>query len=969
MVAFVCGGPGRGKTALVNEFTRRALVEHTDLLVAKGNCNAYSGIGDAYLPFREIMGMLGGDVEALWKTGTITTEHARRLWNGMPDLARALLYRGPNLFESLISGGELLERVSVAKPGDAELLEGLRDSAEREQIQSDQMRQVHLFEQFTNVLCLLSEISPILLLLDDLQWSDNASISLLFHLGRRLEGSRILIVGAYRAEEVAMQRDGERHPLEQLLAELKRRFGDVWVDLSEVEDKEDATFVDALLESEPNRFDAEFHSELLQRTGGHPLYTIELIRSMQERGDLICDEEGVWMVGSEIDWEKLPARVEAVIGERIARLEPKLSQILKTASVEGEDFSVQVVAGVQELPERDVMQLLSTELENRHRLVTEQAGLAVDHQVLFRYRFAHNLIQQYLYNGIGEGERILLHGEIADHLKQLAEADTEQVSGSVVLQLGWHYSQAGENERAVEYLIKGGEQAFRSDAYDEAKLCYRQALDVFSDQENEKRASLLYELGKTHERMAEYTPAEKYLEKALELAGDIGVTRLEIKALHSLCFTSRIQGNYNQTYKYAQQSLELAEKSGDLPGKMRSLKLLGISLGLRGDLLREEEFYKKSLAIAREINDEIEESACLSNLGILAYLHGDVAEAERLTKQALEIAIERNHKWRMALYMDNLASFIWRRGRSKEARKLLNESLMIAQQIGNMWQTSRALDELGLISFSFGKYEEAIDYSTKGLNIARERNLIHAISGHLYILGIVSLETGRYKEAREHFKESYDNLEEIDDKEHIGWCICGLGLVDCAQGFYDKSLKRLNKCLKIAEKQNDSFLAGYVHLSLGRVSWTIGKHQEAHSYLQEGLKILTSRDDRGDMAFCYTYLGHNSLFLDEFDSARNYYRHALEICAEIEMMPVIAETLVGASLLFSKTGKQPEAVRLAAFVIGQKECSYATQERARNMLEEFSKVMVRDEFEGAKNKGRMMDLEQALKVVEPTLIA
>ena len=128
-------------------------------------------------------------------------------------------------------------------------------------------------------------------------------------------------------------------------------------------------------------------------------------------------------------------------------------------------------------------------------------------------------------------------------------------------------------------------------------------------------------------------------------------------------------------------------------------------------------------------------------------------------------------------------------------------------------------------------------------------------------------------------------------------------------------------------------------------------------------------DDRGDMAECYAYLGHNDLSLGEFDSAWDYYRQALEIGMEIKMMPVLTETLVGISTLFSKTEKQHEAVNLAAFVTGQKECSYATRERARNMLEDFSQVMDTDEFEGAKNIGGSMDLDEALKTIEPALIA
>ena len=113
------------------------------------------------------------------------------------------------------------------------------DAVERlvttKQVEPADLEQSYLFEQYVRVLQNLAARHPLLLTLDDLQWADIASISLLFHLGRRMEGSRILIVGAYRPEEVALGWDGDRHPLEKVLGEFKRTFGDNWVELAQAE--------------------------------------------------------------------------------------------------------------------------------------------------------------------------------------------------------------------------------------------------------------------------------------------------------------------------------------------------------------------------------------------------------------------------------------------------------------------------------------------------------------------------------------------------------------------------------------------------------------------------------------------------------------------------------------------------------------------------------------------------------------
>ncbi len=184
---FVTGGPGRGKTALLGEFARRAMGAHPNLLVARGRCNAYAGVGDPYLPFREVLGMLTGDAEALWAAGAVTREHALRLWGALPVVVQAMLERGPDLLPVLVPGEDLLSRALAAAPG-APWLPLLRDRVRGEHGVAEDLEQSHLFQQVTEVLCDLARTHPRLLILDDLQWMDSASAGLLFHVGRRLGG-------------------------------------------------------------------------------------------------------------------------------------------------------------------------------------------------------------------------------------------------------------------------------------------------------------------------------------------------------------------------------------------------------------------------------------------------------------------------------------------------------------------------------------------------------------------------------------------------------------------------------------------------------------------------------------------------------------------------------------------------------------------------------------------------------------
>ena len=113
--ALIAGEAGSGKTMLAAEFTRRAMATRT-VLIANGRCNAYGGLGDPYLPFREVLGLLTGDVESGFAAGTIGREQDTRLWEAIPHTARLVLERGPSLIGVMLNGSLLVERGRRAVP-------------------------------------------------------------------------------------------------------------------------------------------------------------------------------------------------------------------------------------------------------------------------------------------------------------------------------------------------------------------------------------------------------------------------------------------------------------------------------------------------------------------------------------------------------------------------------------------------------------------------------------------------------------------------------------------------------------------------------------------------------------------------------------------------------------------------------------------------------------------------------------
>ncbi len=532
-VCFVTGEAGSGKTALVTEFARQAQEQEKKLLVAVGQSNAQTGIGDPYLPFREALAMLTGDQSVEHAASRIGGENVRRLRAGVARSVQVLVEVAPELVGVLVPGGKLVGEVGKAVVEKVGWMDKLELLAKKRPAPS--VEQSRIFEQYTAYLQRLSSKTPLMLFLDDLQWSDAASLGLLFHLGRRMGGSRVLIVGAYRPEEVALGRGGERHPLEKVVAELMHYFGDIWVDLDQAEEGERRQFVEAYLGAQPNRLDDDFREALFGHTAGQALFTVELLRDMEERGDVVKDEEGRLIESPTLDWAAVPVRVEGVIEERIGRLEEELREMLSVASVEGQDFTAQVVGRVQEMGERQLLRELSRELGKRHRLVQERGEVEVGRErVLSRYQFAHALFQRYLYNDLSAGERRLLHREVGGVLEELYEGSTEEIA----VQLARHFELAGIDDKAIEYLLQVGDRARGLYAHQEAIEHYQRALGLLKERgEYERAARTLMKLGLTYHNAFQFEQARQAYEEGFILwqrVGEVGSVAVLSPAPHAL---------------------------------------------------------------------------------------------------------------------------------------------------------------------------------------------------------------------------------------------------------------------------------------------------------------------------------------------------------------------------------------------------------------------------------------------------
>ena len=858
-VVFVTGEAGSGKTSLIHEFTRRAQEANGELIVASGNCNAYTGIGDPYLPFREILELLTGNVEARWAAGTITKDHALRLWNKLPVAVGTLAATGPDLIDTFVQRVALHERAHVSASGESDWLTSLENLLERKPTTTAATHQVDLFEQYTRVLHTLEQSSPLLLVIDDLQWADAGSINLLFHLGRKIKGSRILILGAFRSEEVTLGRDGGRHPLESVINEFRREFGDILLNVDQIEGRK---FIEAFLNSEPHRLGPSFREMLYHQTQGHPLFTIELLRGLQERGDIVRDPEGYWVEGLSLDWVTLPVRVEAAIQERIRRLPEILQKALAVASVEGESFTAEVVAQIRAIDKREMLEYLSNELDRKHRLVHAQSIQRVDGKSLSRYRFRHILFQKYLYGSLDEVERAHLHEHVGTALEELYGDQVEDAANPVHLAL--HFEKAQIIEKAIHYLHNAGERAVQLSAFREGITHLTKGLKLLETlpdtaEREQQELGLLLALGIAWQGLLGAQPDEIIytFTKARELCKRVGNTTQMVQVLGGLAVLYYVRGKHHQAREFAEEGLALAEKANEPLPMLLCHWVLGFIHFCLGDFIHALEHLRYVL----DFYDPTQHHHSLvylrgsdAGLGAMAYeacclwCLGYPDQASKRSEEALSMARELGHPFSLADVLCFAGCLFHAMRKDGESLQMNAEELMRLSQERNLagWFAT-GMRSRGEAFALQGKIQEGVTQARKGIDAMQSEKMWIYHSGTLALLAEAQVKAGNLDEALDNLDEAFAWVEKTDERYWEAELYRLKGEILFKQGDDACAETNFNKAIEIARKQSARSLELRAVLSLCRLWEKRGKTEEAHQTLIGIFNWFTEGFDTPDL--------------------------------------------------------------------------------------------------------------------------
>ena len=686
--------------------------------------------------------------------------------------------------------------------------------------------QENIFDNLLMGLQRLSEKTPLIVFIDDLQWADKTTLNFLYYLSRNMRRSRALIIGTYRPEEI-LPSGGELHPLEVTINNLAGEGLLEVIGLQRLS-KED-TFI--LISRILGDFTQELGEKVYRESGGNPLFVIETIKLLlTER--MIYREGNRWHLKKGAEKIIVPKKAYELIKRRLERLTDGEREIMDVASVIGEEFDISLLSLTTMMDELKILKMLNN-IYRKHKLIYIDDG---------KYRFEHSIIREVLYNELLDDLRRKYHKIIGDIIYELHRDNIEPV----INLLAHHYYEA-RDRKAVEFLLTLGDQARSNYANYEALEFYRRALELVGDEKT--KLKLLENMGDVLVYTGDYEAAEEHYRDALSIAKDPNaVSRLNRK----IADTHSKRGDYEGALKILKSTLENLPR-GFQGERGRLYKDMAALSNILGDHQEALELYRKALKIFTTIKNERDKyrrdlAEILRGVGNIHLLLGNIERAKRYFTKALEIVRDLGDMKSVAEVLSDMGDMYLSRRDLDRALKIYTSSLNAMNNVGYKFGIASLLNKIGSVYYLRGDMDIALDYFHRSLDISERINQRGAIAEVLNNIGNILLLMDEGDEALKKFAESLKISKDTGDKRTSAHALLNTGRVYLVDGNVDYACRIIKKALSMMREVGD--IQGQMDslLSLAECELLSSKSGMALEHATDALHMALEMGDReGEM--------------------------------------------------------------------------------------------------------------------------
>ena len=839
------GAAGSGKSHLAAQFSQEA--RNRGGRLALGSCQSINHT-TPYYPWRQLF-------RELLNLNEDTAD------NHVLALTSFLEERHPNWLLRLPLLGDLLALPIPDNPTTAAM--------------DANLRQKSLFSLLVEMIQLWALMQPLLLVIENAHWMDEASLALTRVVAQQaVVSDQILLLLIQRMETKDVE------PFLPELGELDHYIG---ITLEDMSDEEVALLVAHRLGSPPT----PLLLSILQATArGNPFFVIELIDAMRQseqltrqpdgawglssalldllrRANLSVQDDGLWLLRPDADLASvqlgIPDSIHAMVLSRLDRLPEAHRLTLKVSSVIGHYFDLHLVANVH--PENKAYATIQSEAADLELEEVVHAEIPEEQ----RYAFRHHTTQEVAYDTLLYTQRVQLHSEIAQTLAIRKFNAVPQIA---------HHAYLGELwPLAMEYNLTAGEQAHQLYANQQSIDFYKRALQSAEAMpENEtasQRKRIHLALGDLFVSTGQYDDAAGSLQKALTLARVQADRQAEAQACRWFARSFELRGEYDEALSWIEQGFASLADLDSVEEAELSL-IAGLISVRQGEYDRALELCERSLKVADKLDQLAVRARTYNLMGIVDLRQGNNADALDRSRQAQSYYEELEDVYGQATSHNLIANVYFGRGDWPQADHHYRQSLTLFTQIGDIYNQILVNNNLGGIALHQGRLGAALGYYQ---GAAR---LLEQIGGSLWVFGALRMNIGNTLLQKDEVQEAAEQLqraEEYFEKAQLRDLLPELYGLKAELALHQQRLDDAEaigrQSLDLARELEMPREEGHNLRVLGQIAQAQGDFALAEERLRASYAVLTDSSDDYGSAKTQLFLAHLQEAQDQPEAALN----------------------------------------------------------------------------------------------------
>jgi len=740
-------------------------------------------------------------------------------------------------------------------------------------------------------------LGELVILLEDLHWSDVLSVEFLEYLGRNLAESNVFICGTCRSEEL-----GDNPTLMKMISGAKNEDYFTQLELKPLKFRSLYSFLDSTITPGSNSF--KLVKYLMKKTSGNPFFVEEIMRTLLRKRRVNMGER---VEIEHFERISIPETIEDIVLKRIEDLDSVSQEVVKFGVVLLKDFDYNLMRRLTGLKDTELSKAL-WELKRKQIIIEEDN----------RYRFYHATLRDVVSRRMGDKEKRDLNYQIGKTLEKISRGKLN----TVIEDLAYYFINAKHKKKGIRYGLRAAEKSVNRYANEQAIKLYKGVLNLLGEKKSKLRFRILQYLAKIEQFTDSYDNAIKNYCKALKLKA--GTIDKKIKIYLAIASVYNKKGEFEKALPIFQKSSKLLKKMK--PGKLKTLldantkiKMYDAYVNI-GDYKHASEF---KFDYSKLPKDDLKDREAIRVLGSTYNYMGLIENTKRqyrkpdldrsisFFKKAYKYYKKINYEVGIAAIMNNLANSYSAKFDFRNTLGSFQKAIQISTNIGDHYGIAIMYYNLGNFLNERGYYLKASDCFQRGISISKRIGNSFVTGGLFSGFSKCLFNLCDYKKAKIYCGMALEIFEKKGLKGYSVYPIYQIGNIYQMQGDYALALKFYRRALKISRDIRRQESIVYSFVQIGSVFKDIGTFMKAQKYISDALNLTTAVDSEDIKMKCYMHLCCINLILGNLIDAIDYQKKGIAIARKTGMKRELFQILLLLSRIYFNEKKYSKGINVA----------------------------------------------------------